>query len=619
MTGSERTIPLQQARGIAPLLAVKNLSVTFETTQGTVCAVRDVSFDLMPGEILGIVGETGSGKSVTCKAFTRLLPDSSHIEGSVVYEGTDLLKLNKQSIQAYRGNEIAMIFQDSIGSLNPIITIKDHVKEVAKPEGSSTIEEIASEKLHHMGIQNARQRINDYPFQFSGGMAQRVQIAMALSKNAHLLIADEPTTALDVTMQSKILQDLTRLSREENLAIILISHDLAVIAEICNRVAVMYHGRIVESGTVEQVLGEPVHPYTKGLLNSIPHIGTKQTRLQPIQGECLPAEVETNGCDFAQRCPFSKEPCFSTKPTNTSFTSRDVLCLFPDQIQSKPTQQNQRKPQQQQSHIPAILSISHVSCVFSLHDSQKRRTSLRAVDAATLSLKQGEILGIVGESGSGKSTLAKMLVGIQKPTEGTISLFNQKLFDKGWDRKQHARNVQYVFQDPLGALDPLMNIRDQVAEPLYIHTTMQKNLCLERAEEVLSLCGLGFSYFFRKPGFLSGGQRQRAVLARAIILDPKLLICDEPVSAMDVSVQAQILNLLEDLVRQKKMSMIFISHDLGVISNVCDRVAVMKNGSIVEVADVHSIFTTAQHPYTKELISSIPRLDAWKREKEKIV
>ena len=618
---SERVckISLSQDRDIAPLLKVKNLSVTFQTTPGVVCAVRDVSFELKPGEILGIVGETGSGKSVTCKAFTRLLSETSHIEGSVFYEGTDLLQLSKQRLHAYRGKEIAMIFQDSIGSLNPILTIRNHIKEVAELAPNTSLDAVATEKLQHMGIQNAKQRIQDYPFQFSGGMAQRVQIAMALSKEARLLIADEPTTALDVTMQAKILEDLFKLSREENLAIILISHDLSVIAEICDRIAVMYHGRIVETGTVEHVLGAPVHPYTKGLLHSLPHIEAYQTRLQPIQGECLPAEIETTGCDFAERCPFSKKVCFITKPTAASFASREVLCLFPDASQAEPLIRERRR-QKGPSPTPSILEITKVSCTFPSRNTKGLKIGIRAVDDVTLTLNQGEILGIVGESGSGKSTLAKMIVGITSPTEGTISLFGQTLYSKNWNRKQHATNVQYVFQDPLGALDPLMNILDQVAEPLKIHTSIPKKVRLERAGEILKQCGLSPAYFTRKPGFLSGGQRQRAVLARAIILNPKLLICDEPVSAMDVSVQAQILNLLEDLVREKGMSMLFISHDLGVISNLCDRVAVMSNGSVVEATDVGSLFSTAQHPYTKELLSSIPQLDAWKREKrEKIV
>ncbi len=619
MKASEQKVPLFSNRGTAPLLSVKNLTVTFATKKGSVCAVRDVSFDLMPGEILGIVGETGSGKSVTCKALTRLLPEGSQVEGSAEFDGTDLLQLNASQLQAYRGAKIAMIFQDSIGSLNPIVTVKHHIQEVIPAEETSSLDSIATQKLQQMGIQNAQQRVNDYPFQFSGGMAQRVQIAMALSKNARILIADEPTTALDVTMQARILDDLARLSREHGLAIIFISHDLSVIAESCDRVAVMYHGRIVEMGKVKEILGNPVHPYTKGLLHSIPHIAAKQIRLNPIQGECLPAEVETEGCDFSPRCPISQNLCFQEKPSMQSFACRDVLCHYPDANQSNTFERVQRE-RHTFGNFHTILQISNVSCVFPSHDAKGRTIGLKAVDDVSLTLQQGEILGIVGESGSGKSTLAKMLVGILKPTVGTISLYNKILYTQDWDRMQHARDVQYVFQYPLGALDPLMTILEQVAEPLFIHTTMPRNYCLERAREVLESCGLRPIHHSRKPGFLSGGQRQRAVLARAIILNPKLLICDEPVSAMDVSVQAQILNLLDDLVRQKGMSMLFISHDLSVISNICDRVAVMRNGEVVEIAHVSNLFSTAKHPYTKELLSSIPQPDAWKRDrKEKIV
>lgn len=595
-----------------PLLTVSDLSVTFQTTSGSVQAVRDVSFSVMPGEILGIVGETGSGKSVTCKSFVRLLPEDTRITGSVLYDGTELLELDKKHIAAYRGKEISMIFQDSVGCLDPIVNIQNHMKEVMETS-SRNVRDVAVEKLSEIGIRNASQRLQDYPFQFSGGMAQRVQIAMALSKNARLLIADEPTTALDVTIQAKILKDLKRLSTDYGLAIILISHDLGVIAETCDHVAVMYHGRIVENGTVSHVLGRPVHPYTKGLLASLPHIEENSMKLMPIQGECLPSEKEVEGCDFAARCPFKRPECLRLKPLSRTYEGRMISCLYPDSVFSAPAVRENRIKTNFDG-APDVLEVKNIRCSFPIRDVSGTKKLFHAVDDVSFVLKKGEILGIVGESGSGKTTVAKAIMGMVQPQAGTILFNGTEVHGLHWNRKIYATHVQYVFQDPLGALDPLMKTIDQVAEPLEIHTTLSKEMRLKRAADILQQCGMGPAYHHRKPAFLSGGQRQRVVLARAIILEPQLLVCDEPVSAMDVSVQAQILNLLEDLVRKKGMSMVFISHDLGVISNLCDRVAVMNNGAIVEVENMKTIFTSARHTYTRELIASIPHVDAWKKD-----
>ncbi len=593
--------------GRTPLLSIKNLEVSFETMDGPIRAVRGLSLDLYPGEILGIVGETGSGKSVSCKAITQLLPKSSRIKGSALFQGVDLLKLSPRQIRPFRGDAISMIFQDPQSCLNPIKTIYSHLKEVIGKGGNQhNLKQNAEQQLAAMQIHSPKKRLKDYPFQFSGGMAQRVQIAMAIWGKPDILIADEPTTALDVTVQAKILNDLKTLSKKNKMAIILVTHDLGVVAEICDRIAVMYHGRIVELGETGQTLSCPEHPYTRALLASIPVIGQAKFPLKTIQGESLAANMEISGCAFAPRCCHVREKCRSTTPLLRKGVAHFTRCLFPLPEMKKLSKQ--RTIGGGEKNTPAVLCVKNLTCRFKLDHESGEKQFFSAVNNVSFSIKKGEIFGIVGESGSGKSTLAKSVMGLSPPFSGSIHFNNQPLFSKEWNFKTYAAKVQYVFQDPLGALDPRMPIISQVMEPLEIHGNLGKAEKIKKAKETLAQCGLNHSLIHRKPYNLSGGQRQRAVLARALINNPEFLICDEPVSAMDVSVQAQILNLLKRLAHEKNMTVLIISHDLSVMNNMCDRIGVMLAGQMVEQGPVEDIFHAPTHPYTQLLMDSIPQI-----------
>jgi len=587
------------------ILSVKNLCVTFHQRGKVIEAVKDVSFDLNKGEIFGIIGETGSGKSVTCKAITRLLPDNTTISGSIYYKDHDLLKESKKAISSYRGKEIATISQDPIGSLNPIKTIYHHLKQILIRNEETIVDypTKAQQLLQEVHIPQARTRMYDYPFQFSGGMAQRVQIAMATSAHPNILIADEPTTALDVTTQKKILKEMKRICQQKRVTMMFISHDVSLVGQLCERVAVMYHSQIVEMGTVEDILTFPLHPYTAALLSAVPQIKKRET-IAAIEGESLSSEVRVLGCDVVSRCSYAKEICHTEKPTSIEVGSRGVRCHFPLFDGVKKEEPSYLKERELNIN-KVLMKASYLKVEFPTISSDGIRDSFVAVNEISFSLKKGEIFGIVGESGCGKSTLAKTLMGLHTPSYGMIEAFGQTLHSSAFSYPEYTRKVQYVFQDPLGALDPRMNILTQVAEPLLIHSLCDQNEALEKSKEMLRECGLQESLFMRKPYNLSGGQRQRAIVARALIGEPEVLICDEPVSAMDVSVQAQIMALIKELAIKREMSVIFISHDLSVIFNMCDTVAVMYKGAFVERADVDTLFFNAKHPYTQQLIDSI--------------
>ena len=599
------------------LLEVRNLKVRFDTVDGPVEAVRGLDFFLEEGEILGVVGETGSGKSVSCKALTRLLPDNAVIDGEVLYNGTNLLKLPPRNLRTVRGDSLSMIFQDPQSCLNPIKTIESHMKEVLIRHGQkSGFHKTAKDRLKALHIKSPGKRLKDYPFQFSGGMAQRVQIAMATTGHPAVMIADEPTTALDVTIQARILGELKALSQKEKLAVILITHDLSVVAEICDRVLVLYHGRIVESGPVESLLHHPAHPYTRALLDSVPALGAAGTRLKPIAPD-TGGDKNLNGCSFAPRCGFVRGDCRLAFPSPEYSGERMVRCFHPllsagesaDDSGKLPmsslndTQADPKKTPEPSEDI--LFEANNLVCRFRLKSIEN--PWLQAVDEVSLRVRRGEILGIVGESGSGKSTLAKAAMGLITPYSGTMKYRGTPYYGSNWDFKAHCRRTQYVFQDPLGALDPRIPILSQCAEPIFIHEhNPERSEAKKRAAAMLRRCGLEEEFHLRKPYNLSGGQRQRAVLARSLILNPEFLICDEPVSAMDVSVQAQIINLLKDLAAEEGLTILFISHDLSVVSVICRRVAVMYAGRIVEIGRMEDLFNNPSHPYTRLLINSIP-------------
>jgi peptide/nickel transport system ATP-binding protein len=533
-----------------PILQVENLSIAF----GSVAVVKGVSFDVKAGEILGIVGESGSGKSLTCRALMGLLPGLAKAGGNVRFEGRDLLGLKEDQWCTLRGREMGMIFQNPASHLDPLRRIG---KQIAAPMirhlGLSGQEGMrrAVNLLEDVGIVDAERRARSYPHEFSGGMKQRAMIAAAIGCGPKLLIADEPTTALDVTVQARILKLLQDLNSKRGLAIILISHDLAAISEICSRIVVMRNGEIVEQGPTQGVIHQPQHAYTRLLIASQPGGWSKSSSpaVTPLAAPLL--RVEQLSVSFPAR--------------------RNLLGGF----------------------------------------SARRDGPFMALDAIDMQVSAGETIGIVGESGSGKSTLARAIVRQNKPSAGVIRLDGQDVHAlQGKDLAGFRRRVQMVFQNPYDSLNPRMSVRDAVAEPLWRHGLADRRTADHRASELLDMVELPNALRDRKPRQLSGGQCQRVGLARALALEPQLLIADEITSALDVTTQAQILELLGRLQRERKLALLYISHDLAVVNSICQRVYVFKGGRIVENGPTQQVLDRPQDPYTRELVGSVPHLSS---------
>jgi len=571
------------------LLEVSHLSVSFHTRSGVYRAVRDVSFQLEKGEILGIVGESGSGKSVTCSSLLGLIPQPpGRIEaGTALFDGTDLLACPPERLRAIRGKRIAMIFQDPMTSLNPYLRISEQLIEpLLIHEGTSRrdAEARALAMLESVGIADAARRLHAYPHEFSGGMRQRVMIAMALITKPDLLIADEPTTALDVTVQAQILELLKKLQRETGMAILFITHDLAVVSGFCDRVQVMYAGRIVEAADTRTLFRSPQHPYTKALQRCIPALQPKGRELYAIPG--LPPDLSKPITESELLARFAESP---TPPDPATIATRPAFGDPMIQVQSLKT------------HFPLESGF-----VF-----KKQTGTVRAVDEVSFEVRQGEVLGLVGESGSGKSTLARTIMQLVPPTAGTVILGGRNLTASSTDELRTARrDLQMVFQDPFASLNPRLTVYATLAEPLLVHGVVPSDQVAARVSRLMEQVGLAPGYAGKYPHEFSGGQRQRIAIARALALEPKVIIADEPVSALDVSIQAQILNLLAGLVREMNLTMIFIAHDLSVVKHISDRIAVMYQGRIVEVGAALDIMERPQHPYTKTLIAAIPRVEA---------
>jgi peptide/nickel transport system ATP-binding protein len=534
--------------GKPPLLDVRNLSVSF----GGFAAVRNVSFTLQPGEILGIVGESGSGKSVTCRAVMRLLTGAAQAEGTVALDGQDLLALGEEELCAIRGRDIGMIFQNPASHLDPLRRIGQQVASpMIRHLGLSRREGLrrAVKLLDAVGIREPEKRARSYPHEFSGGMKQRAMIAAAIGCEPKLLIADEPTTALDVTVQARILQLLKELNRKTGLAMILISHDLGVVADICSRVVVMRNGEVVEQGPIDDVINRPRHPYTRLLIESQPGRKTYGT---------------AGGLD-------PETPLLNIENLSVSFSAGQGL----------------------------------------LGGLAGGGNSFRALDGVDLVINAGETVGIVGESGSGKSTLARSIIRLNTPSGGAIRLDGQDVGTlAGAALTAFRRRVQMVFQNPYDSLNPHLTIAEAVAEPIWRHGLADRKAAQKEADTLLEMVELPSSLRDRKPRQLSGGQCQRVGLARALALKPQLLIADEITSALDVTTQAQILELLVRLQRERSLTLLYISHDLSVVSSLCQRVYVFKAGRIVEQGVARQVLTTPQDPYTQALVGSLARLPA---------
>ncbi|SDM88161.1 ABC transporter ATP-binding protein [Bacillus sp. OK048] len=532
-----------------PILKVNNLRVSFMSRDEEFEAVRGVSFEVRKGETLGIVGESGSGKSVTARSIMRLLPSPPSFmkEGEILFLGKNLADKTEKEMESIRGRDIGMIFQDPMTSLNPTIRIGKQIAESLRKHQKLSKKEAkkeAIELLKLVGIRNSETRYNQYPHEFSGGMRQRVMIAIALACRPTLLIADEPTTALDVTIQAQILNLMKHMQEQFGTSIILITHDLGVVAGMCDRVAVMKNGEIVESGTTEEIFENPKHPYTLKLLHALPRLNEKK------------------------------------KPKRTPL-------ILPGTDSSKP-----------------LLDVRSLKQYFDLG----KGNVLKAVDNISFHIKPGETLGLVGESGSGKSTTGRAVLRLNEPTGGEVLYQGIPVnrLSQG-EMKVMRRHMQMIFQDPYASLNPRFKVLDIIGQALDIHKLADsKDARKKRVEELLDMVGLEPSHALRYPHEFSGGQRQRIGIARALAVEPKFLVCDEPLSALDVSIQSQVITLLEDLQHRLGLTYLFIAHDLSMVKHISDRVAVMYAGKIVELAESEELYSNPQHAYTKSLLSAIP-------------
>lgn len=573
------------------LLQVIDLTIAIKQGEQWLDLVKGISFELKAGETLGIVGESGCGKSLTAQAIMRLLPqpDIKIKHGKILFQGIDLVQLSSAELNKIRGNKIAMIFQEPMTALNPVRTIGSQIQEqisLHQPQLSKQQKKYhCLELLKDVGIDLAEQRLKNYPHQLSGGMRQRIMIAMALSCQPDLIIADEPTTALDVNIQAQILTLLHNLQKKYNTSLIFISHDLAVIAQICERALVMYGGKVIEQAAIDTLFQKPSHPYTQALILCSP--SKNHPCRQPLPS--IPQAIDSDESDTEQAQRF-----------------RQVLTQYQADKASSAQKKTLSPKAQDDSASKEILTVSNINKSFELNSSifSFKKNDFQAVKDVSLCLLEGKTLGIVGTSGSGKTTLAKIMSGIINPDSGEV-LWQKKAFDNN-NRLILARNIQYIFQDPQESLNSRHTIQSLLTEPLKIHKIGTHIQQQAKAKKVLKLVGLPTNILQRYPHEFSGGQKQRIGIARALMLEPKLLVCDEPVSALDVSVQAQILNLLIELQQKLNLSIIFITHDLGVVRHIADDIAVMHQGKIIEYGPAIQICDQPQESYTQELIASTP-------------
>lgn len=608
------------ADGQERILDVRDLFVEFQMKQSTIYPVNGVSYYVNRGEIVGFVGESGSGKSVTQLASMRLLaqPHGKIVSGSISLCGQDIThqKQSSEEIRKIRGSKIAMIFQEPMSSLNPVLTIGDQLMEsillhcnVSKEEAK----EKAIELLKLVRIPDAERRLKDYPHQFSGGMCQRIMIAIAMSCNPDILIADEATTALDVTIQAQVLELLRDIVRETKTSLIIVTHNLGIVARYAERVYVMYGGTIVESGTIHDIFNNPSHPYTIGLLNSIPRLDDdKERQLIPIEGATQQIKNKLTGCPFYKRC-LKRVPaceCQHEIPKLYEVEKGHFVACVNREVKREIIQADKRQ-RRDENNSGTIIEARNVKMYFPIMGGwggTKKVGDNKALNGVSLKIERGTTVGLVGESGCGKTTFAKCIMRLYKPTEGEIFFEGEDIAKlKESQLKDIRRRIQFVFQDPYGSLNPRKKIGYIVGQPLLNnHSVKTKEEYHARVAELFKLVGLDPEMADRFPHELSGGQRQRIGIARALASDPDVLVCDEPVSALDVSIQAQVLNLLEKLQSELGITIIFIAHDLSVVRHVCDRIAVMYLGKIVEEGNWQELYADPKHPYTQMLFSAIP-------------
>jgi peptide/nickel transport system ATP-binding protein len=619
------------------LLEIENLTTQIRLRTATIRAVDGVSLSLSAGETLGLVGESGCGKSMTAMSIMRLLPPGGEITGgSVRLNGKDLLALPGSQVRQVRGDEMAMVFQDPMTSLNPTKTVGDQIAEplqIHRGQSRSAALRRAVDLLGMVGMPKPAERLKDYPHQLSGGLRQRAMIAMALACEPKLLIADEPTTALDVTIQDQILALLGRLTAELGMGLLLITHDMGVIASQADRVMVMYAGRIVESGATGTLFRGARHPYSRALLASIPDLRTDKSKaLASIPG--LPPNLAhpPEGCRFAPRCSYAQPNCAQEDPLlRGEDPGHEFACFYPvaldaghgsaEPARTSPAGTTVSGPSgpAEGERSDALLIVEHAVREFPVTKGilQRKTASVKAVSDVSLEVRRGQTFGLVGESGCGKTTLGRMMIGLERPDSGTIRFDGEDLSGLGRaSLRRRRQHFQLMFQDPYSSLDPRMRVGSILREPLIAQNVGSRNDRERRIRDLLKEVGLGASAADLYPHEFSGGQRQRIGLARALILEPKLIVADEPVSALDVSIQAQILNLMKRLQSERDLTYVLISHDLSVVRYLADRMGVMYLGKLVETGTAADVYERPAHPYTAGLLRSVPEPDPAKARKD---
>ena len=634
-----------ETSSLAPVLSVRDLHVSYGPEKRSVPAVRGVSFDVLPGQTLGIVGESGSGKSTTVLGMLGLLGPAGHARGEVLIRGKDFLTATARERRRILGLDVGVVYQDALRSLNPVLKVGKQITELLEAHGRS---EGAREKvvdlLKEVGIPDPRKRANQYPHEYSGGMRQRAMIAMGLALSPSILVADEPTTALDVTIQAQVLDLIRRLAAGEDTATVIVTHDLGVIAGMSDRVLVMYGGEVVEEGPTQSVFAAPRHPYTAMLLRAMPSIeSVSRNRLEFIAGHPPAPDEIGEGCPFAPRCYAVQPMCLDNRPVLKELASRHAAACFVSQQRSdgfppKPgVIDGQSATETSSANLsggiaisPQITATDPETPLLRLDNVTRRYGSTRllraaeapvvAVDGLSLTVERGESLGLVGESGCGKSTLGRLIVGLERPDEGSIRYDGVDIASMNRSKlREFRRHAQMIYQDPRSSLNRRMTVKQILSEPLAIRGIAPKDR--EAAVvDLLQTVGLRAQHRFGLPNEFSGGQAQRIAIARALALNPSLLVADEAVSSLDVSVQGQVLNLLRDIQERLGLSVLFIAHDLAVVRQVCDRVAVMYLGKIVEMGPADDLFARPRHPYTAALRSAHPIPDPVReRKRERIL